>query len=263
MNALAPGKVICQACQAQQGNLLQRWLRTHATAAAARRFASTSKLPHASKTAKELSILRFEAGQLRPSGTGIWQRLRHMRETAPEALTADVVQASLHALQNTSSKSSAFSSRGTDVIVRCMEIAEDYYSRYRFVQQSYHDSGLPPQSDETILDWLRGLEELRYGPASQRIWEDYLERASHSDGKRTNIERAIAHSVIIAQIRWVQLCKLAGLRGNPQDEAIQNVRNVLFPRRSLTAFRGRLWPTAWLSYSICIGMICTIVSAGR
>lgn len=173
---------------------------------------STSPVASTSKAGAEeaslLSSLKFEISQASPVISVIWARLHELHQTSPSTLARqeDLMRSAIPVLSryNTPRKDA----RGLAKIVDVQEEAEALYARYRFISNRLKAAGAfqrnsALENDEFLLVWLKGIAALGYGPAAWRIWTDYKQMANPDN--ITRLARPIAHSVLVATMKWVVL----------------------------------------------------------
>lgn len=169
--------------------------------------ASTSRA--GAEAAHLISSLRFEINQAQPVVQTVWTRLHELYETSPSALVQEdgLLQSMIPILsQHTPPPPSA---RGLSKIIAVQEEAEAIYARYRFVSNRMQESGetnrhTVQQKNEILLTWLKSIEALGYGPAAWRIWSDHR-KAIESHEQLDKTTRHIAHSVLVATMKWLVL----------------------------------------------------------
>lgn len=180
---------------------------TAATATASSPVASTSTDNTADAT-QLLSKLRFEIYQAKPVRQQVWVRLHQLYAVSPSFLGhPSILQSTIRILSGHSGIPKT--ARGSGRIIAIQEEAEALYARYRFISNRMLETGTweqnnlvnPKKNDRIFLTWLKGIQELGYGPAAWRIWADF--RGTTSVENPSPLTAPIAHSVLVATMQWL------------------------------------------------------------
>lgn len=167
-------------------------------------IASTSKIQPLSST-KLAASLRFEVSQARPVPRLVWTQFKQLFQDGnipASPSEKDLIERTIPILMQYNKPNKNANGQGKIIAIR--ESAEALYGRYRFVCNRLKEAGQLEQTPEQLLGWLNGLENLGYGPAAWKIWDDHLENTRELGVK---LSIPVAHSVLITTMRWLVLMK--------------------------------------------------------